>query len=62
MLQGGGLQKGEGLCLALRYQVCDVVFRTQQDRKQESLSVKQSKDRNIIHSLDMGAGTSGKVQ
>jgi hypothetical protein len=33
-------------------------FRTHGGIDQESLLVKQNKDRNIVHSPDMGAGTS----
>jgi hypothetical protein len=66
MCQGGGLQKGRSLCLALGYQVCDVTkknFRTHQGRDQESSLVKQSKGNiEIVHNPDMGAGTSDNRQ
>jgi hypothetical protein len=44
-----------------KYQVCDIVtkknLRTRQDRDQESLLVKQSKER-IVYNPEMNAGTS----
>jgi hypothetical protein len=62
-LQGGGLQKGGGPRRALGCQVLDVtakkIFKTRGGRHQKSLLLKQSKDRKIVHSTDMGAGTPG---
>jgi hypothetical protein len=57
-LQGGDLQEGGGLHLALGYRVHNVTkknFKTHQSGDLESLLVKQSKGR---HNPDMGAGTS----
>jgi hypothetical protein len=55
LLQGRSLPKGGGLCLALEYQICDVVekknFRTHRDRDQESLLVNKNKGKVEKYSM-----------